>query len=64
MLAIVLECKAPDGTLQEFLSGENRFAMLEKSFPEESRKLRAAIEADLQNHLKISPCFHQPLTVV
>ncbi|MDY0163509.1 hypothetical protein, partial [Desulfobotulus sp.] len=42
----VLECKAPDGSLQEFLSGENRFAMLEKSFPEESRKLRAAIEAD------------------
>ncbi|MDY0163548.1 pyruvate:ferredoxin (flavodoxin) oxidoreductase, partial [Desulfobotulus sp.] len=40
----VLECKAPDGTLQEFLSGEDRFAVLEKTFPEESVKLRAAIE--------------------
>ncbi|WP_246118629.1 thiamine pyrophosphate-dependent enzyme, partial [Desulfobotulus alkaliphilus] len=40
----VLESKAPDGTLQEFLSGENRFAVLEKTFPEESKKLRASIE--------------------
>ena len=39
----VLDSKAPDGTIQEFLSGETRFAALEKSFPEESKRLRAKI---------------------
>jgi len=43
----ILESKAPDGTIQEFLSGENRFASLEKSFPDESRRLRARIEKEL-----------------
>ena len=39
--------KAPDGTLQTFLSGENRYAQLEKSFPEESKKLRIQIEKEI-----------------
>jgi pyruvate-ferredoxin/flavodoxin oxidoreductase len=30
----ILESKAPDGTLQDFLSGENRYAMLERLMPE------------------------------
>jgi pyruvate-ferredoxin/flavodoxin oxidoreductase len=41
-----LDSKAPDGTLQEFLSGENRYGLLERTFPEESKKLRSAIEVD------------------
>jgi pyruvate-ferredoxin/flavodoxin oxidoreductase len=43
---LVLDSKAPDGTLQEFLSGENRYAMLEKFHPEASRDLRQRIEED------------------
>jgi pyruvate-ferredoxin/flavodoxin oxidoreductase len=43
----VLESKEPDGTIQTFLGGENRFASLEKTFPEESKKLRARIEKEL-----------------
>ena len=43
----ILDSKEPDGTLQEFLSGENRFAALEKSFPEESKRLRAMIEQEV-----------------
>ena len=43
----VFESKAPDGTLQEFLGGETRFAALEKSFPEESKRLRAKIEQEV-----------------
>ena len=43
----VLESKAPDGTLQEFLGGETRFAALEKSFPEESKRLRAKIDQEV-----------------
>ena len=39
----VLDSKAPDGTIQEFLGGETRFAALEKSFPIESKRLRAKI---------------------
>ena len=42
----VLESKAPDGSLQTFLSGEVRYAALEKLFPEESKKLRSAIETE------------------
>ena len=41
---LVLESKAPDGTLQEFLAGENRYAMLERRLPEDSKALREAIE--------------------
>ena len=40
-----LESKVPDGTLQAFLSGETRYAALEKMLPEESKKLRAGLEA-------------------
>ncbi len=43
----ILDSKEPDGTLQEFLSGENRFAALEKSFPAESKRLRAMIEQEV-----------------
>lgn len=42
----ILESKAPDGTLQQFLSGENRYASLEKMFPDESKKLREKIEKE------------------
>ena len=43
----ILDSKEPDGTLQEFLAGENRFAALEKSFPGESKRLRAKMEEEV-----------------
>ena len=45
----VLDSKTPDGTLQEFLGGETRFAALEQSFPEESKRLRAKIEQEVKD---------------
>jgi pyruvate-ferredoxin/flavodoxin oxidoreductase len=45
----IFESKTPDGTLQEFLGGETRFAALEKSFPEESKRLRAKIEVEVED---------------
>ncbi len=45
----ILDSKAPDGTLQDFLGGEVRFAALEKSFPEESKRLRAKIEQEVSD---------------
>ena len=43
---LVLESKAPDGSLQSFLSGENRYAQLEKQDPAESKRLRGLIEKE------------------
>jgi pyruvate-ferredoxin/flavodoxin oxidoreductase len=40
----LLESKAPDGTLQEFLAGENRYAALAKIDPAASKRLRAELE--------------------
>ena len=48
-----LESKAPDGTIQKFLGGENRYAQLEKSFPDESQKLREKIEAEIIERYEI-----------
>jgi len=42
----VPDSKKPDGTLQQFLGGEVRYASLEKAFPEESKTLRAMIEVE------------------
>ncbi|MDD3310689.1 pyruvate:ferredoxin (flavodoxin) oxidoreductase [Pseudodesulfovibrio sp.] len=58
----ILESKAPDGTLQEFLSGENRYAMLERLYPEFSKEYRAQIEKDFNrryetlNHMAGGGC--------
>jgi pyruvate-ferredoxin/flavodoxin oxidoreductase len=41
------ESKAPDGTIQAFLSGENRYASLEKSYPDESKRLRQQLEKEV-----------------
>ncbi len=49
----IFESKEPDGTIQEFLAGENRYAALEKLFPEESTKLRAQIEAELKGKYEL-----------
>ncbi len=43
---LTLEYTYPDGTLQAFLSGENRYAQLEVSNPEKSKLLRAALEKE------------------
>jgi pyruvate-ferredoxin/flavodoxin oxidoreductase len=49
-----LDSKAPDGTLQSFLSGETRYAQLEEQLPEESKRLRAALEtACLERYAKL-----------
>ncbi len=40
----VLDSKKPDGTLQDFLAGEVRYASLQKTFPEEAKKLHARLE--------------------
>ncbi|MGX9367186.1 pyruvate:ferredoxin (flavodoxin) oxidoreductase [Desulfoplanes sp. PS50] len=41
----IFDSKEPDGTLQEFLEGENRYARLAMIAPEQSKRLRAELEA-------------------
>jgi pyruvate-ferredoxin/flavodoxin oxidoreductase len=42
----ILESKAPDGKLKEFLSGEVRYASLQKMFPDEAKKLHKRLEEE------------------
>jgi pyruvate-ferredoxin/flavodoxin oxidoreductase len=44
---LVLESKEPDGTLQEFLGGEIRYASLTKLFPEEAKRLTINLEKEV-----------------
>ncbi len=59
----VFESKAPDGTLQEFLSGENRYASLEKSFPEESKVLRVKLEKEVTDRYGSLKVMADPTSV-
>jgi pyruvate-ferredoxin/flavodoxin oxidoreductase len=43
---LILDAGMPDGTIQQFLGGEDRFTALEKMFPEDSKMLRSQIEVD------------------
>jgi pyruvate-ferredoxin/flavodoxin oxidoreductase len=48
----IFDSKEPDGTLQEFLGGENRYARLEKISPEASERLRKIIEQEYANRFR------------
>jgi pyruvate-ferredoxin/flavodoxin oxidoreductase len=59
----ILESKDPDGSIQEFLKGENRFASLEKTFPEESKKLRTKIEEEINQRYSAYKAMADPSAV-
>jgi len=42
----VLDSKEPDGSLQEFLGGEVRYAALQQLFPDEAQRLHTRLEAE------------------
>jgi pyruvate-ferredoxin/flavodoxin oxidoreductase len=42
----VLDSKEPDGSLQEYLAGEVRYAALQMIFPDEAKKLHTRLEAE------------------
>jgi pyruvate-ferredoxin/flavodoxin oxidoreductase len=42
----ILDSKKPDGSLQEFLAGEVRYAALQKLFPDEAKRLNARLEEE------------------
>jgi pyruvate-ferredoxin/flavodoxin oxidoreductase len=47
-----LDYRKPDGSLKEFLSGEVRFASLQKTFPDEAKKLHGRLEQEVNHRYK------------
>jgi pyruvate-ferredoxin/flavodoxin oxidoreductase len=50
-----LDSKDPDGSIQEFLLGENRYALLERTNPDEATRLRSKLQREYSlryDHLK------------
>ncbi|WP_045222103.1 pyruvate:ferredoxin (flavodoxin) oxidoreductase [Desulfonatronum thioautotrophicum] len=50
---LIIDSKAPDGTIQDFLMSENRFAALAKASPEDAKKLRDAVEQEVNERWRI-----------
>jgi len=46
---LTIDCKAPDGTIGEFIMSENRYAALDKMMPEVAAGLRADLEGDIMD---------------
>ena len=49
---LVIDSKAPDGSLQDFILSENRYAALEKMLPGQAGELRHTLENDVNNRWK------------
>lgn len=48
----ILDSKEPDGTLNEFLSGEIRYASLKRVFPDEAQRLHDRLQAEVQERFR------------
>ncbi|MCD6224033.1 MAG: 4Fe-4S binding protein, partial [Deltaproteobacteria bacterium] len=59
----ILDSKAPDGTLQEFLAGEVRYASLQKSFPDESKRLTAKLEEEYNERYEALKLMADPMSI-
>lgn len=59
----ILDSKEPDGSIQEFLSGEVRYASLEKIFPDESKKLRSQIEREYLDRYEMLKLMADPESI-
>ena len=49
----ILDSKAPDGSLKEFLAGEIRYVSLKKTFPEEAAVLHVRLEQEVNERFGI-----------
>ncbi|MBT8332299.1 MAG: pyruvate:ferredoxin (flavodoxin) oxidoreductase, partial [Deltaproteobacteria bacterium] len=47
-----LDCRKPDGSLREFLSGEVRYASLQNTFPDEAKKLHDRLEQEINQRFE------------
>ena len=59
----ILDSKKPDGSLQEFLAGEVRYASLQKTFPEESKILTARLEKEYMQRYETLKLLADPTSI-
>ena len=59
----ILDCKEPDGSLKEFLSGEVRYASLQKVFPDEAEALHTRLEKEVNDRFQILRRLADPTVV-
>ncbi|MDO9566898.1 MAG: pyruvate:ferredoxin (flavodoxin) oxidoreductase [Candidatus Desulfaltia sp.] len=59
----ILDSKKPDGNLQEFLSGEVRYASLQKTFPEESKRLTVLLEKEYMERYENLKLIADPMAI-
>jgi pyruvate-ferredoxin/flavodoxin oxidoreductase len=62
-IPFILDSKEPDGSIQEFLSGEIRYASLQKTFPEEAKKLHRRLEDECKERFEALKRLADPLMV-
>jgi pyruvate-ferredoxin/flavodoxin oxidoreductase len=58
-----LDSKQPDGRLREFLSGEVRYASLQKAFPEQAQTLHTRLEKEVSDRFQILRRLADPTVV-
>ena len=58
-----LESKKPDGSLQEFISGEVRYSSLQRFFPEEASKLHEQLEKEVTDRYELLKLMDDPTSV-
>ena len=59
--ALIIDSKAPDGTIQSFLDGENRYAQLIRKDPEEAKRLNDELAKQYQERFDLLTHLSQPL---
>jgi pyruvate-ferredoxin/flavodoxin oxidoreductase len=59
----LLDAKAPDGRLKDFLSGEVRYASLQRTFPQEAESLHARLAEEVQQRYRSLQKLADPLLV-
>jgi pyruvate-ferredoxin/flavodoxin oxidoreductase len=59
----ILESKAPDGSLRDFIASENRYAQLAKFFPEEAERLHSQLEREIATRYESLQLMSDPTLV-
>ena len=59
--ALIIDSKAPDGTIQSFLDGENRYAQLIRKDPAEAKRLNEELAKQYEERFALLTQLSQPL---
>ena len=59
----IMDSKKPDGSLRKFMEGEIRFASLQRTFPDEAKKLHAELEEQFTQRYEELSLMADPMLV-